>query len=204
MLRSSKWKARCLTCKACCWLGTSPPLLFAFARTHVQCSGLECWGWRGLVGWNSQWNSAQQGGMTAQQVQGRRGDHIVSPPTSLPCSGAMQWRNWGEIPGVNPTYFHTLWTLCGHRPRFWARGQGPCLQLLFSPDLPSLCSKLLWNLCLFTFFTPSLPFSAKCSFSFWIHVFALFSFLANISYATTGEWREGRYLPIVPSTDCPV
>ena len=31
-------------------LGTAPPWLFALARTHVQCSGLECWCWRGLVG----------------------------------------------------------------------------------------------------------------------------------------------------------
>ena len=96
--------------------------LWLFALAVDQC------GWRVVRRWNSQWNSAQQGGMTAQQVQGRRGDHIVSPQTPLPCSGAMQWRNWGEIPGVNPTYFHTLWTLCGHRPRFWARGQGTGLQ----------------------------------------------------------------------------
>ena len=47
-------------------------------------------------------------------------------PTPLQWSYAVE--EWGEIPGVNPTYFHTLWTLCGHRPRFWARGQGTGLQ----------------------------------------------------------------------------
>ena len=65
--------------------------------------------------------------MTAQQVQGAGVTTLfLLQPTPLQWSYAVE--EWGEIPGVNPTYFHTLWTLCGHRPRFWARGQGPGLQ----------------------------------------------------------------------------
>ena len=51
--------------------------------------------------------------MTAQQVQGRRGDHIVSPPTHSPavelCSGGMGGNPWGES-HIFPHTMDTLWT----------------------------------------------------------------------------------------------
>ena len=102
-------------------LGLGTSLVVCFGRAVDQC------GWRVVRRWNSQWNSAQQGGMTAQQVQGAGVTTLfLLQPTPLQWSYAVE--EWGEIPGVNPTYFHTLWTLCGHRPRFWARGQGTGLQ----------------------------------------------------------------------------
>ena len=101
-------KSWCLTFKWMrihhCW-GWEPLWLFALAVD--QC------GWRVVRRWNSQWNSAQQGGMTAQQVQGRRGDHIVSPPTHSPavelCSGGMGGNPWGES-HIFPHTMDTLWT----------------------------------------------------------------------------------------------
>ena len=123
-ISSARCKSWCLTFK---WMrihhwGWEPLWLFALAVQWINVVGGLC-----ACRWNSQWNSAQQGGMTAQQVQGAGVTTLfLLQPTPLQWSYAVE--EWGEIPGVNPTYFHTLWTLCGHRPRFWARGQGPGLQ----------------------------------------------------------------------------
>ena len=108
-ISSALCKSWCLTFK----VDEDPPLglgtsvVVCFGRAVDQC------GWRVVRRWNSQWNSAQQGGMTAQQVQGRRGDHIVSPPTHSPavelCSGGMGGNPWGES-HIFPHTMDTLWT----------------------------------------------------------------------------------------------
>ena len=110
MLRSLKWKARCLTCKACCWLGTSLP--YCLLLPGHTCSAVD-WSAGGGGGWSGEIVNEILLSRAAWRRSRCRGAGVTTLfllqphcPAVEQCSGGIGGKSLGWIPHISTHYGH--------------------------------------------------------------------------------------------------